>query len=162
MKRCIFLSFMVISLLLVTGCTFYRSVTFTVETGDKVEIKLDASDGYSITTNLPFAITKDDNVVTEGAFLTLDEFEQFKETILNNEESTIIDQDDEGTYIFFNYKDTEYDYLIKLPRSNTALVLKNEVSIESAEEVLDRLTITVIKEQTKELFAFFDKTSLIC
>lgn len=43
-----------IMLFTLTGCVSTKSYTFDVETGDKIEIELDTSDGYDITSNLPF------------------------------------------------------------------------------------------------------------
>lgn len=147
MKKFVLLVILSFSLIMFTGCDFYRNVTFNLDNGDKVEIKLDANDNYSITTELPFHITKDGSTVSVGSFLTLEEYEEYKEIIKNNEGYTIIEESDDT--ILYDYKSEEYNCIMKLPRSNTALLLKNEVSLESAREVFARLTITTIKELTR-------------
>lgn len=147
MKKFALLVILSFSLIMFTGCNFYRKVTFNLDNGDKVEIKLDANDNYSITTELPFHITKDGSTVSVGSFLTLEEYEEYKENIKNNEGYTIIEESDDT--ILYDYKSEEYNCIMKLPRSNTALLLKNEVSLESAREVFARLTITTIKELTR-------------
>ena len=43
-----------IMMLALTGCTTNKSYTYTVETGDKVKITLNTTDGYDLSSDLPF------------------------------------------------------------------------------------------------------------
>lgn len=57
---------------------------------------------------------------------------------------------DEGTkknysYFMWNYDDTRYNCVIKIKDSNTAVFIRNNISEESAKEVLNRLDFELIK-----------------
>lgn len=145
MKRFYYLLVVLLALFLSTGCTYYRSVTYNLDNGDEIEVKLVTNDGYSINTKLPFVISKDEKVLSQGAFLTLEEYEQCKEIINTNEEVKVIEKKGKVfEYIFYNYNG-QYNYLMKMPYSQTAILIKNEVSEESAREVFKRLTFTIKK-----------------
>lgn len=132
------------------GCTgkFTKTVSYTysVATGDKVKVTLDVSDNYSMTSELPFEISKDGNLVTQGQFITKEDYDVFLATY---EESTVfetIGTDKSGiTYITWNYEDSEYNYAILINNSNTGVILGNTVSSESAKECFDKLTFTLVE-----------------
>ena len=143
MKK-IFMSAILLSMIvLATGCTTTKSYTFKVETGDNIEVKLDASDGYDITSDLPFTISKDGEDLSQGTFITLDGYDYYITGVNNNSDAKIIDSGTKNglEYTFYSY-DSEYNYIIKVKDSNTGLVIGNIVSEESAKECFDRLTIT--------------------
>lgn len=68
MKKVI--KFVVLFFLLIafSGCTTSKSYTYDVSTGDKVKVSIITSDGYNMTSSLPFDITKDDKTISTGTF----------------------------------------------------------------------------------------------
>ena len=110
-----------------TACTTNSHIayTYTVDTGDSIKIELDTSDGYTMSSDLPFSIKKDDKTVLEGTFIVLDTYEQYKELVNSGDETvTIIENETEKnglTYIFYSVADddgSEYDYVVKINGSN--------------------------------------------
>lgn len=140
------------ALLAMTGCgtdsegtNTYKSYTFSVETGDSVKILLDTSDDYDMTLDLPFEISSDDEVLSQGIFITADDYEQYVEVVNNDEGAVLLESStkDGNQYIFWSYNDAEYDYAILIADSNTGVLLGNNVSKESAEECFERLEISL-------------------
>lgn len=130
--------------LIATGCTKSKSYTYKVETGDKVKVTLKTNDDYNITSDLPFKISKGDDVLSQGSFVTLDGYNQYLNAAKNDSNARIIATDNKNglEYTFYSYDDKEYNYVIKISDSNTGLLLANNVSEESAKECFSRLTIT--------------------
>lgn len=142
--------FIGVMLVLLTGCDSSsngvkssKSYTYNVETGDKVKITLDTSNNYNITSSLPFTISKGDEDLAKGIFLDETGYKYYKKATESGANVTIIDSGskDNIDYIFYNYNDTEFNYVIKIKNSNTGILLGNNVSKDSAKECFDRLKI---------------------
>ena len=120
---------MIVSL---TGCTTNKSYTYTVGTGDKVKITLNTTDGYDLSSDLPFTISKDGNNLSQGTFIKGSDYEQYVNAAKT--QGQIIDKgsNDNIEYVFYSYNNSEYNYVIKIKNSNTALLLGNPNSEEEA------------------------------
>lgn len=129
---------------ILTGCTSSISYTYKVTTGDTIQITLNNSDGYSISSELPFKITKDDTTLSQGTFITLDGYEQYIATVNNTSTAKVIDKGTKNgvEYTFYSYNNQEFNYIIKIEGSNTAILIGNAVSEESAKECFERLTFS--------------------
>ena len=132
-----------IMLLALTGCTTTKSYTFKVETGDEIEVKLNTNDGYDITSDLPFSILKDEETLSQGTFITIDQYNQYISSVNNDSNSKIIESTTKNglEYTFYSYNDSEWNYVIKVADSSTGLLIGNPISEESAKECFNRLTI---------------------
>lgn len=143
----IFALLMALICLSVTSCTVNTSMSFTynVETGDAIEIKLNTSDGYSITSDLPFTISKDGETVTQGYFITEDTYQTYVSSLGSQDNVKVIGTGDKDgiEYIFWCYNDTEYNYAVFVKGSKTGVVLGNNISQESAEACFDRLSFSM-------------------
>lgn len=133
---------MIVSL---TGCTTNKSYTYTVETGDKVKITLNTTDGYDLSSDLPFTISKDGNNLSQGTFIQGSYYEQYVNAA--NTQGQIIDKgsNDNIEYVFYSYNNSEYNYVIKIKNSNTALLLGNPNSEEEAKNCFDLLSFNLEK-----------------
>lgn len=134
-------------LIVLVGCTKTKGFTYDVETGDKIKISLKTNGGYEIDSELPFKISKDDKVLSQGVFITTESYNQYKDLLaVESEELRIIERknSDGLDYIFYEYKgeNPEYNYVIKISNSNTSILLGNSVSEASAKECFERLKIT--------------------
>lgn len=89
---------------------------------------------------MPFKITKDGETLSQGQFITLEDYEQYKNSVPNESGVDIIGEETE--YIFYSYNDKEYNYVIKIEGTETGLVLDNNVSKSSAIECFEILKIT--------------------
>lgn len=131
-------------LLTITGCTTSKSFTWNVSTGDKIKVMIDTSDGYNITSELPFTITKDDKTLSQGTFVTIDGYNQYMTAVKEDSNVKIIDSGTKNgiTYTFYSFNNSEFNYLIKIDDSNTGMLLGNPNSKDEAVEVFNRLTIS--------------------
>lgn len=139
---------MIISLTACSGIKTSKSYTFSLSTGDKVNVELDTTDGYNINSKSPFEISLKKKVLSIGKFISEEEYKQFLESLkLGNKKVKIIDsgKKDSNEYIFYIYDNKEYNILMLLGKSKVGIILGNNVSKESAKEVFDKLTITVEK-----------------
>ena len=130
--------------LTLTGCTTSKSFTWDVNTGDKIKIKVDTSGGYDITSDLPFTISKDDETLSQGTFITIDGYNQYMNAVDNDSTANVIDSGTKNgiTYTFYSVNNSEFNYLIKIDGSNTGILLGNPNSQSEAEEIFNRLTIS--------------------
>ena len=137
-----------IMMLALTGCTTNKSYTYTVETGDKVKITLNTTDGYDLSSDLPFAISKDGNTLSQGTFIQESYYEQYVNAA--NTQGQIIDRgsNDNIEYVFYSYNNSEYNYVIKIKDSNTALLLGNPNSQEEAKKCFELLSFSLEKCST--------------
>ena len=134
-------------MLLAAGCTSSKTVTYNVETGDSISIKLDTSEGYDISTDVPFTISQNDETISQGTFITAESYQQYVDAVKSTEGVTIIDSGENDTceYLMWNSNDTEYDYVVLIKESNTGVLIGNNVSEKSAKECFNRLTISIAK-----------------
>ncbi len=131
------------------GCTTRSSMsyTFTVETGDSIEVSLDTSNKYRISSSVPFTISVDGTAQTHGTFIFGDVYPEYANVVKTDAKAKLIDSGtkDGNEYVFWCYDGKEYNYAIKVAGSNTGILLGNMVSEESAKECFNRLTISVSK-----------------
>ncbi len=138
------------ALLLMVGCTFKTSIsyTFSVDTGDQVKVTLDTTDKYSMTSKVPFTISHHGEACMQGRFIPVKRFAQYELIVKNDDKSTILDSGsrDGIHYLFWNYNNEEYNFVISVDNSNTGLLLSDTVSEESARECFERLSFTLVKD----------------
>ena len=146
MKKRILVVIMVVGAALgLTGCNTSFAYTYNVDTGDAVRIELNTTDGYSISSETPFEISKDGEVLSTGTFIYEEYYDAYVEAAETDENAEILDKGNENgiKYVFWNYDDEEYNYVILIKGSDTGILLGNNISEESAKEVFERLEITL-------------------
>ena len=139
-----------ISALVFTGCTKTLSYTFNVSTGDEIKVSLEESDGYTLTNKsdtegVDFTIKKDDEVISEAVFATEEDYEYYAEGVEDSEDTKIIDkgEKDNFSYVMWNYNNEEFNCVVLINDSKTAVIIGNQVSEESAKECFERLDFEV-------------------
>lgn len=149
MKKKIYVFMICIGIMIIAvGCgnfTSSKSYTFSVETGDSVKLELDTSDNYDISSDLPFQITKDGEVLSDGTFMQGEMYSQYVESAQYDEKVKVLDSGKvgENEFLFYSYDNSEFNYVVLVGDSKTGLIIGNNVSEESAKEVFERLTITL-------------------
>lgn len=138
----------VLCVLCLTGCGnvhTYVTYTYNVSTGDSVDIKLDTSDDYQITSDVPFEISKSGQLLSSGTFITADGYQMYADAVGEDENASLLDNGSTDTieYFMWNYNNSEYNYAILIKDSQTGVLLGNTVSEESAKEVFNRLQISL-------------------
>lgn len=149
-KKIKLISAFVFMMLIFVGCSSVNksiAYTYAVETGDKVVVSLNTLDNYSLTSKIPFAVSKEGNVLSQGIFITSESYSEYMKEIESNEEATLIDSGvkDGNEYIFWSYNKTEYNYAILIGDSKTGAILGNAISEESAKECFNRLEFSIAK-----------------
>lgn len=144
----IIFSLIVVVMLFVTGCGDSKttvSYTYKVETGDNIKISLTTNDGYKLTSDIPFVITKDKKELSQGTFISAEYYTAYVDSVKNDEKAEIIDEGTKSdcSYVMWNYNDSEFDYVVMINGTNTGILIANNISEESAKECFDRLEIKV-------------------
>ncbi len=127
------------------GIKTYKAFTFSVSTGDKVHIELDTTDGYDITSDLPFEISQNGSILSQGTFIEAAQFESYVEAVSTDANAKIIETNtkDSNQYVFWSYNDSEFNIVILINNSNTGILLGNTMSENSAIGCFERLTISL-------------------
>ena len=144
--------FLLLSALILTmsGCSSFESsmsYTYQVNTGDVINIKLNTADGYDLSSDTPFVISKDGEELSQGTFIQSDEYDQYVAAAEADEKAEILKKGTKSgcTYVMWSYDNTEYNYVLMVKGSSTAVLIGNAVSEESAKECFDRLEVSVVK-----------------
>ena len=147
MKRIFKAILLCMTLVLITGCTKTISYTYEVATGDKIKVSLNVNDGYKLTSKLPFTITKDGNELSQGTFIFGNYYDEYVNIAKEDSKTNIISSGDKDSfeYVFYSYNNKEYNYVIKIKNSNTAILLKNTNSKEEAIKCFELLNFEVAK-----------------
>lgn len=126
-----------------SGCNTNMSFTYNVDTGDTVKVQLNTTGGYKLSSSLPFEVSKDGEILSQGTFITLDGYYAYYDEVYDSDVEILEDgQKGECEYVMWT-DGYEYDYLILIEDSNTGVLIGNDVSEESARECFDRLDITL-------------------
>lgn len=133
--------------ILLTGCETKKSYTYDVETGDKIKITLKTTGGYNMTSDLPIEFSKDDDVISKGSFGKEELYDTYVEAIKDEDDAEIIEEKSNKTieYVFYEYNNKEYNYIIKIKDSNTCFILGNKENKKSAQEIFNRISFDVEK-----------------
>ena len=147
-KKIIMLFVLVLAIVLIlTGCEkkSNKSYTFNVETGDQIEIKMNTTEGYNLTSKLPIEFSKDDELISQGTFAQEYASDEYYKLVKNDSDATIIEEKSNSNieYFFYEYDDSEYNYIIKIKDSKTCFILGNNKSKKSAQEIFERLEFKV-------------------
>lgn len=144
MKKIICTLLILCLILTFAGCTTSLSYTFNVETGDAVKVKLDTTDGYKLTSDVPFEIKLKDESLSSGTFIKGDAYYQYKDVVTNTIDADNIESGKAGEHEYIYWTTgNEWNYCILLKGGKTGVLLGNNVSEESAKECFKRLAITV-------------------
>lgn len=127
------------------GAETTKSYTFSVDTGDKIEIELTNTDGYDLTSELPFAVSLNGQVLSQGKFVKAEAYDQFGQAVSGDPEAEILDEGtkDGNEFLFWSYGGVEFNYVIRVKDSSTAVLIGNAVSEASAKECFERLSFAV-------------------
>lgn len=147
MKKTLISIILIILVITLTGCTKTFSYTYEVTTGDRIKVTLNINDGYKLTSNLPFTITKDGKELSQGTFILGNYYEEYVNVAKEDSKTNIISSGDKDSfeYVFYSYNNKEYNYVIKVKNSNTAILLENKHSKQEAIDCFELLDFEVIK-----------------
>lgn len=148
LKICLIALLVVFMAITLSGCTKHsnKSLTFDVETGDRIQIKLNTANKYDITMKAPFEISKNEKKIAEGKFIPIDVYDSYKKIIEDEDAESVgvelIEKNENSSveYEMFSYNNGEGNaYIIKIKDSNTGIYLEGKDSKESLKECFGRL-----------------------
>lgn len=160
MKRKIVL-FSIISLLLISGCS--KSYSFLDEYDTDIAVKLKyfspfeleqdpkSLDDTSYDPGNSFHMIKDNKVVCTGNFISPHSYDELS-MHLENQDMNIYDKGTKHNleYTLYSLKGSnQYTYLIKIKDATSALVLENNISVDSAKDCLKNLKISSKQKSIK-------------
>ena len=126
------------------------TAAYQVETGDKIQVRLDTSSGFSLTQTSPFVVTKGEATVGTGVFLTLENYQQYLTQLRKGSDRVELlaeGEKDKNSYVFYRCEGDygiEYDFLILISDSSTGVLLGCETTQEAALECFNALTFSKI------------------
>ena len=134
--------------LILSACQSSTSVTYSVDTGDKIKVSVDTQTGFRQNTGNPYIISKDDTEYIQGAFGGADTYELYKSYIDMSDTAELLEEgeQDGNPYIFYTVYasedggDTEYDYIVRIAGSDTCALLASTHSEDGAREAFDALS----------------------
>ena len=126
--------------------TSSKSYSFDVSTGDKVEVKLDTSDGYDLTQEDGRFTVKsaEGEDLLQASWATAEDFDSYVETVKNDRNAEInIEEDD---YIYWDY--TEEDGTVEHDRAimvsdKTGILIGSLADKDDGTKAYEALTFTV-------------------
>ncbi len=132
------------TILIMTGCTTSKAYTYDVETGDRIKIELNTTEGYDISSDLPFVISKDGETLSQGTFITMEGYQYYLDAVEEDDLVTVLDSGTKNgvEYLFYSYDGKEFNYILKVEDSNTGILLANPNSEEEAETCFNLLTFS--------------------
>ncbi len=142
------LTVLLITTILLTGCTTSKSYTYDVDNGDRIKITIDTSNGYDMTSGSVFEITKDKKVLSNAMLIKGEYYQKYMNAA--KEQGQIYEESSNNNidYIFYTVTSeshSEYNYIIKIKNSNTGLIIGNANSKEEAETCFKLLSFEVVK-----------------
>lgn len=137
-------------LIMLSGCGVQSSTTVTydvAETGDRVALQLIA--GYTQDGKNPFTISSSGKELITGSFLTTEQYEEYvsliegggsKDEVIQRIEQGIKDS---NIFCYFSSEksgSTEYDFIVKIADTNTAVLLRGAGSQEAVRECFSSIS----------------------
>lgn len=138
----------VLACLLLTGCNGVETsltLKFDVDTGDAIQLKFNTTDGYSVSVDVPFVVSKAEETLMYGTFLHEEGFTYYLDAAKTDTDATVIEESSKNgnQYIFWSYNDEEYNYALFVGGTNTGVLLSSQVSEEVARECFDRMVFSI-------------------
>ena len=147
-----FALFMALCLTLaLVACKTSTSVTYAVDTGDKIKVSLDTQTGFRLDSGDSYIISKDDTEYLEGKFGIADTYKVYAAYIAEDDAVELLEEGekDGNPYLFYNVPASEmggdeYDYIVKIAGSETCAVLCSVYSEEGAREAFNALSFEAV------------------
>lgn len=140
---------------LLCGCTKNSSLSYTydVETGDKVKVTIDTSNGYSMDSKNPFTVKKDGEDILVCQFLSEEGYDYYSEILteenLASQKGSIVEtgKKDNAEYIFYSVESdggAEHDFFVTL-NDKTSIIIGSQRSEKEAKAGFHALNFEIVK-----------------
>ena len=148
-KRIILFAVLLLILPASAACSTHasKSAVFNVETGDEIKVTVD------LTMEVPFAISKGDELVLNGTFGLPEAYETYHQLAEADPNATILAEDskDGNAYFFYTVTNqetqtTEYDYFVQVAGSQTVVIIGSTAEREAVEAAFAATTIGLAED----------------
>ena len=137
-------------IMMLSACTTKTSkeVTYSVDTGDSVKITIDTKEGFDITMDVPFTVSKGGTDIFTGSFIYAEYYDVYRQVVEEGSDAVLLDEgskdgNDYFCYSFEGNAGTEYDYFILIKDSETAIAMASLVGEKEASEAFKAMTISL-------------------
>ncbi|WP_343209437.1 hypothetical protein [Anaerolentibacter hominis] len=151
-KRVILMASLCLILMLsLTACHSSKSFTFQIENGEKIQVKLDTTDGYDLLQESgTITVQKDGEDILNGVFLLPDGYSSYETAITSSSEVDILEAapEDAPTYYLYQFEGeagTETTFLFKIEGAETGMIIGSLASREEAEAAFGLLEFEIEK-----------------
>ncbi len=147
MKKAKTLLALLLAVVCVAGCSSSTSFsyTFKVGTGDEIKVKLDTSDGYSLSQeDGQFYIKDGEETLVTGIFTTEEYWDYYTESIPVVEGAEVIKEDElcgGNDGLVYTYEE-ETNAILHVKDSNTYVMLASVADTDVALDVMENLEFT--------------------
>lgn len=123
-----------------------KSYTFSVETGDKIKVTLDTSDGFTLTQEKGhFFVKKDDENILEGIFIREDGYNNYL-AIKGEQGMRVIEDKEKDGNPYYMYEiegesGLEDNYVLWVKDAKTGILMASIAGREQAQAAFSNLTI---------------------
>lgn len=150
LKVSLFAALILVCAVMLSACTTQASktVTFDVDNGDRVKISVNTKNGYDLTMQVPFSITKDGTAIITGSFAYAEYYDVYRQVIDEDTKATLLDEGskDGNNYFFYSFEGnagTEYNYIMMINGSQTIVIMGTLSGQEEAEAAFNAMTISL-------------------
>ena len=145
MKKIFCLLMVAVLTVILVGCTTSLTYTYTVETGDVIEVKLNTTNDLSMSHKPPIEITRNDTHLSDVIFIEKATYENYFSAAQTSENAVVLEnaEKDGNKYLMWCYAGREWNYVLLVGDSETGVLIGNAVSEESARECFEALTFSL-------------------
>lgn len=124
-----------------------KSYTFNVQTGDTIKVKLDTSNGLSLSQqDGQFTVMKDEETILQGTFIDETGYNNYLDIKGQQGMRVLEDTEKDGnTYYMYEIEGkagTEDNFVVWIKDSKTGMLIGSLAGQETAKEAFESLTIT--------------------
>ena len=134
--------------LLLCACTTSKSATFSVDTGDRVKVTVNTTEGLDLVMQVPFSVTREGRELLTGSFAVGSYYDTCREAVEEEPQAVILEEGtkDGGDYFFYTVdgaSGVEYDYVVRVDGSQTVVLLGSLAGREEAEEAFREIVFSL-------------------
>lgn len=141
----------IFSLALLTACNTSKSYTFQTDSGEKIKVTLDTTDGYDlIQKDGTVTVQKDKEDILMGMLLKPEGYEEYVTAIHSSDGINIIEAEPEDSPLFYLYQfegeaGMETTFLFNIEGAKTSALFVSLFSMDQAKAAYERLTFELIE-----------------
>lgn len=136
--------------MMLTACSTSASkaATFDVDTGDRIKVSVNTKNGLDLTMQVPFTITKDDSTIITGSFTYAEYYDVYRQVVEDDSNIELLEEGNRDGNDYFLYTlegnaGTEYDFIVMVKDSKTAVIMGSLAEKEEAVAAFEAITISL-------------------